>query len=181
MAYNFLVMLVGIVADTGMFFHLKRKEKADEEKNTHQVVPWKSGEHANDYGLKIPLNATILSSVLFLIVIILYVVFLKFTSADSDSIYLTSFATALSFVVQPPLIILLTMKNGAKVKQSPNPKPTMPEFSESDYNEQDSPEFISHEIVTVRPISPTKTVWICCVSVSLKFFDVKTVWFMREK
>ncbi len=112
MGVNLFILLIGILADAGMYLHLRSKEQSDLEKS--EVVPWKSGSHA-DYTSKIPLNATILSSGLFLVVLGLYIFFLKFSEAQSDSIFGTTLSIIVCFLIQPPLMIYLTVGSSKKV------------------------------------------------------------------
>ena len=69
--YNVLIILVGVIADITMYQNLKKKEKIQAKRSENEPIPWKSGNQTES-NLRIPLNATIISSCLLLGTVYLY-------------------------------------------------------------------------------------------------------------
>ena len=63
--YNVLIIIVGVIADLTMYQNLKKREKIQAKRSENEPIPWKSGNHTES-NLRIPLNATIISSCLLL-------------------------------------------------------------------------------------------------------------------
>jgi hypothetical protein len=69
--YNVLIIIVGVIADLTMYQNLKKREKIQAKRSENEPIPWKSGNHTES-DLRIPLNATIISSCLLLGTVHLY-------------------------------------------------------------------------------------------------------------
>ena len=63
--YNVLIIIFGVIADLTMYQNLKKREKIQAKRSENEPIPWKSGNHTES-NLRIPLNATIISSCLLL-------------------------------------------------------------------------------------------------------------------
>ena len=80
--YNILVIVIGVIADVAMYLQLKKKEEIQEKRNKNEPIPWKSGSHKESV-LKMPLNATILSSCLLLVIFVLHVILAQYVGKSN--------------------------------------------------------------------------------------------------
>ena len=106
--YNVLIILVGVIADITMYQNLKKKEKIQAKRSENEPIPWKSGNHTES-NLRIPLNATIISSCLLLAVSFLSGILAPFVGYDNLP-HISSLAAIILGIIEEPLVIILTIK-----------------------------------------------------------------------
>ena len=107
-SYNVLIIIVGVVADLTMYQNLKKRQKIQAKRNENEPIPWKSGNHTES-NLRIPLNATIISSCLLLAVSFLSGILAPFVGYDNLP-HISSLAAIILGIIEEPLVIILTIK-----------------------------------------------------------------------
>ena len=105
---NICIVTCGGLADALLVVLLKKIKTRDADVQENEPIPWKSGNHSKT-SLRVPVIATVLSSISFFTIMVSVVVYIN-TTCKELLFFFVNFRSVILFMILDPVTIFLTLK-----------------------------------------------------------------------